>query len=199
MITMTVSYNRLKVVREAIIETKQELYKTIREQGNDLLSKIRTAIRTSYKSKSGYRRSGKLLKSVVLVDAVQNAHESRIVISIGKDVPYANVQIGPPDQRTVIVPKNAKALAIPLNNTARMVQNEMGSLRGKTGLVRRGALLGRLTSTEIASGKEYITPMYALARRVVLSPIVDIGPIVDAQAAIYKSELKDRIMQRYGK
>src|SRR3972149_5254161 len=123
MITVTVNYNRLNVVKKATDETGKVIRTVLRNQAKSLAGKIRYAIVTKYK-----QRSKDLAKSVKIDYENFNSRGGEVIISVGKGLVYAHTQLGPLSQRTVITAKDGGYLAIPVDEAAWRLQQTVNTL-----------------------------------------------------------------------
>jgi hypothetical protein len=100
------------------------------------------------------RVSGKLARSVQVLPVTGTEAGVEGGITIGRGVPYAGIHIGPVGRRTVITPKRAGALAVPLPSalisTGKLrAEFDVGSLRAVSGLFRIRNLLMRRRGSEL--------------------------------------------------
>jgi hypothetical protein len=186
MITVTVDYNRLHVIKKATDETGKIIRTVLRNQAKSLVGKIQYAIRTQYKE-----RSRALVKSVKFDYENFDSHSGKVVVSVGEGLVYAHTQLGPPTQRKTIRAKDGEYLAIPVDEAAWRLQQTVSSLWQLKNLRRIKNVIG------VPSGKGRVVPRFVLQRSVVIVPRVDPVGIGRDAAPMYKSQLKERIMERF--
>jgi hypothetical protein len=186
------------IVEQLGSEIRNAMQSTVMQQAENLADWIKEKyLSERYVPGARYRdrlqtRSGLLRKSTVAV-ALPSTDGAAAGVTIGRDTHYANVLVGEPGKRTVIVPKRAGALTIPIGG-----MTGRGNIRFNYAKGLKGTNLFKPKGKDYLaqkSGPNRLIPLFLL-RKSVTVPAKIFPEVIATRFAPFVSAGLEREIQR---